>query len=98
MTTRDRLSVRFQAGWLIFFLACTLLASSGIGGKAQTDARELQSIPSEDPSSNVITARHYFAAHGRRGMIDGLTGAGLEVWIYPFQILRDYRIGFRYAG
>jgi len=57
----------------------------------------MQSIPSEDSSSNVITAHHFFAAHGRRGMIDGLTGAGLEVWIYPFQILRDYRIGFRYA-
>ena len=98
MTTRDRLSVRFHAGWIILFLAATLLASAGIGGNAQTDARGLQSIPSEDLSSNVITAHHFFAAHGRRGMIDGLTGAGLEVWIYPFQILRDYRISFRYAG
>ncbi len=40
----------------------------------------------------------FLAVHGRRAMIDGSARGGLEVWAYPFQILRGYRLAFHSSG
>ncbi|MGI8771419.1 MAG: MGH1-like glycoside hydrolase domain-containing protein [Acidobacteriaceae bacterium] len=38
------------------------------------------------------------AVHGRRALVEGYAGSGLEVWAYPVQIADGYCIGFRAAG
>jgi glycogen debranching enzyme len=45
-----------------------------------------------------VGPQHFLAVHGRRSLIQGYTGAGLEVWAYPFQILQGYRPAFREKG
>jgi glycogen debranching enzyme len=47
---------------------------------------------------NADSQQRFFAAHGRRALIDGYSTGGLEAWVYPFQIFRDYRITFRERG
>lgn len=49
-------------------------------------------------NANAATAPHFFAVHGRRALIDGYSSDGLEVWAYPFQILRGYRVEFLHEG
>lgn len=40
----------------------------------------------------------FIAAHGRRALISGYADGGLDVWAYPFQVLRNYRVSFRESG
>jgi hypothetical protein len=48
--------------------------------------------------TDAITTQRFFAAHGRRALLDGYAAQGLEAWVYPFQIFRDYRLAFRVDG
>ncbi|HEY1215503.1 MAG TPA: hypothetical protein VGE93_17875, partial [Bryobacteraceae bacterium] len=36
--------------------------------------------------------RQFLAQPGERGILQGYAGHGLEAWIYPFQIFRNYRV------
>ena len=40
----------------------------------------------------------YLIVPGGRGMVSGYATPGLEVWTYPLQLLRGYRVGFRVGG
>lgn len=77
-------------GLLLIAGACLMMAHTAAGQR--------EPAPLSAGRSSVTTKPHFFAAHGRGGMIDGDSSGGLEVWIYPFQILRDYTVGFRHAG
>lgn len=59
-------------------------------------AQELNSIA--NANTDVAVNARFFAAHGRKALISGSTGKGLEVWAYPFQVVRDYRVSFRVHG
>lgn len=49
-------------------------------------------------STDSVAPHRFVAVHGERSLIEGYGPQGLEAWAYPFQILRDYRIGFRKEG
>jgi glycogen debranching enzyme len=49
-------------------------------------------------TTDAVAPRRFIAVHGRRAMLDGYAGNGLEVWTYPVQVIKDYEIGFRPAG
>ncbi len=51
----------------------------------------------------VLTANReetgsFVAAHGKRAILMGYGGSGLEAWAYPFQLFRNYRIQFLLNG
>ncbi len=48
--------------------------------------------------SEAVGPQHFLAVHGQRSLIQGYTGAGLEVWAYPLQILDGYQVSFREQG
>jgi hypothetical protein len=49
-------------------------------------------------STESVGPHRFIAAHGRRALISGYASEGLDVWGYPFQILRNYRVSFRTIG
>ena len=49
-------------------------------------------------STTGVAPRRFIAVHGRRSLIDGYSEGGLEVWAYPVQLIRNYRLGFRTKG
>jgi len=75
----------------ILSLACLLL------GVVDAKVRA-QSVSSEALQANVVTSGHFIAVPGRRALIDGYSSKGLEVWAYPFQILRGYKLSFQHPG
>ncbi len=82
---------RFVAG-----LALALAAAAPV--IAQSAVR-----PSDTPApllreTTAVGPRRFVAAHGQQGMVAGYATAGLEFWVYPFQILTGYRIAFLPAG
>jgi len=75
---------------------CLILAATS--GRAQQLTASTASPEPLSLAMNADSQQRFFAAHGRRGLIDGYSTGGLEAWIYPFQIFRDYRITFRERG
>jgi hypothetical protein len=67
-------------------------------GNAQRGTEAPPGGASTTLTSDTATVRHFFAAHGERALIDGYSSDSLEVWIYPFQVLRGYKVWFREAG
>lgn len=49
-------------------------------------------------TTDSVAPHRFIAVYGRRALIEGYGREGLEAWAYPFQLLRDYRIGFRKQG
>lgn len=49
-------------------------------------------------NTGAVYPRRFLAVHGRRALIDGYSENGLEVWAYPLQLIRSYRLGFRVEG
>ena len=47
--------------------------------------------------SDAVFPRRFLAAHGQRAVLEGYSSAGLEAWIYPYQVLRGYRVAVRRA-
>jgi glycogen debranching enzyme len=47
---------------------------------------------------DAVYPKRFFAAHGERAIIEGYSVEGLEAWVYPYQIFRDYRFSLRRAG
>lgn len=46
----------------------------------------------------MLPGARFFAAHGQRALVSGYTGKGLEIWAYPVQVARNYRVSFRPRG
>ncbi len=49
-------------------------------------------------NTDAVYPQRFFAVHGERALIDGYSENGLEVWAYPLQVVRSYRVEFRVAG
>jgi len=49
-------------------------------------------------NTDTVAPRRFVSVHGRAALIDGYSQNGLEVWAYPVQLVRGYRLGFRMAG
>lgn len=49
-------------------------------------------------STDSVGPARFVSVHGRRAAVFGYSQDGLEVWAYPFQILRDYRVSFCLQG
>ena len=75
--------------------AIALLAMLVIAG---ANAQAISDGASLSLTTDSIAPHRFLAVHGRRSLIEGYSPQGLEAWAYPFQILRDYRIGFRKEG
>jgi glycogen debranching enzyme len=48
--------------------------------------------------ANPASTLRYAAEHGERALVGGNAAAGLEVWVYPLQILRGLKPSFVEAG
>ena len=53
---------------------------------------DLRWIEPETPAGRFVIAP------GERAMVSGYARSGLEVWIYPLQLLRAYDVTFRVEG
>ena len=62
----------------------TLVICAGLGPVSRADDLTLRT---EHPG-----AKQFLAQPGERGILQGYAGHGLEAWIYPFQIFRNYRV------
>ena len=49
-------------------------------------------------NTDAVEPRRFVAVHGRRALVEGYTGNGLEIWAYPVQIADGYRPGFLVEG
>lgn len=49
-------------------------------------------------STTSVGPSRFVAAHGRRALVSGYADGGLDVWAYPFHVLRNYRVSFRESG
>ena len=67
-------------------LRCLVLFAVSVCLAGLVDARDLTLI-TEHPGP-----RQFLAQPGERAILQGYAGHGLEAWIYPFQILREYRV------
>ena len=65
--------------YLLLFVISTCLPSALLA--------EDMTLTTEHPGG-----RQFLAQPGERAIVQGYAGHGLEAWIYPFQILRDYRV------
>jgi glycogen debranching enzyme len=74
----------------LLFLAALYPASEQAPGQTHPDDLTL--------STDASAVQRFVAVHGRRAVLMGYSEQGLEAWAYPFQILSDYRIGFRPQG
>ena len=55
--------------------------------------------PDAEPAVTASNPESAFvAAHGRRAVLMGYGGSGLEAWAYPFQLFRNYRVEFLSEG
>jgi len=75
--------------WLVF----GTLALAVQEPPARLDSREDDVLL----KSNVVAAPSFIAVPGRRGLIQGYSSDSLEIWAYPFQILRGYQVSFRHV-
>ncbi len=48
--------------------------------------------------TDSVTPERFIAAHGRKAIVMGYAGAGLELWAYPVQIATGYELRFRSVG
>jgi glycogen debranching enzyme len=83
-----QLNTRFRLGGVVL-LVCALpraeLAQVGSLGDLQWSATE-------------TTAGRYVIVAGQRAFVGGYNVPGLEVWTYPLQLVRGYRISFHLWG
>jgi glycogen debranching enzyme len=49
-------------------------------------------------STDSTAPARFISVHGRRAAVFGYSEDGLEVWAYPFQILKSYKVNFRPQG
>ncbi len=73
---------------------CLLL----LRGFAQDDLTSWGANENLTLGMNAETPARFIAVHGRRALIQGYAARSLEAWVYPFQILSNYRVAFRPRG
>ena len=73
----------------ILMLACALASSS----VAQSPASQTPML-----ATDAVSPARFVAAHGRRALLMGYSGFGLEAWAYPFQLFTHYRLQFLLPG
>ncbi|NII11903.1 hypothetical protein [Oleiagrimonas sp. C23AA] len=64
---------------------CTFLAMASL--PASAGAPTVPALTQQAPGP-----RQFLAQPGQRGIVQGYARHGLEAWIYPFQLLTDYRV------
>ena len=74
---------------------CLLL--SGVGVSQQRSLNN-ENDPPASLVMAVATPQRFLAVHGRQALLEGYAARGLEAWVYPVQIFRDYRVAFHLAG
>jgi len=84
----------------ILFRICTLLLlayllTHALEGRSQDPPSPTAHSDALTFSTESVGPHRFIAAHGRRALISGYASEGLDVWAYPFQILRNYRVAFR---
>lgn len=78
-----------------------LLFCASLSAASQTTSDSTISVT---PFQSQLTANlqppsdRFVASHGRQGFIAGYASTGLEAWVYPFQIFKNYRLFFRRPG
>ena len=80
------------------YLGCLLPLLFLGQASAQTSTEKTQVMAPISINTTVVGPRSFIAVHGRRSLINGYSESGLEVWAYPLQLIRGYRIGFRTEG
>lgn len=48
--------------------------------------------------TDSVGPQRFIAVHGRKAIVMGYAGGGLELWAYPLQLISGYEPGFRPAG
>lgn len=79
---------------LIFSLTLPVTAQT----TAQLSDPTIRTSPLTTPLDHSQPTARFVAAHGHAGLIEGYATTGLEAWVYPFQIFKNYRPFFRIAG
>ena len=79
-------------------VACLMLWQFVGEGRGQDDTYKANGTGLLSINTTAVIPRSFIAVHGRRSLLDGYSESGLEVWAYPLQLLRGYRVGFRAEG
>jgi glycogen debranching enzyme len=98
---QPRTLYRFSTSACVFRTAGAALAALLICSALQNAAAQTIQIPGAESLSlttDVVASRRFVAVHGRRALMDGDSASGLEVWAYPIELIRGYRVGFRPEG
>lgn len=85
-------------GRACILLACLLALLWQSASARGADAATTIVAESLSLTTDAVAPRRFIAVHGRRALLDGYAGSGLEVWAYPVQLIKDYEIGFRPQG
>jgi glycogen debranching enzyme len=85
-----------KLGLLAGIAACLSLPATNCFG--QQPAANGQADSSLALDTDAVGPSRFIAAQGRRAMIDGYAAGGLEIWVYPFQVLGNYQVAFRDSG
>ncbi len=78
---------------LLFFTPFSASCQSPLDAAITVTPFQSQLTASPQPPSD-----RFVAAHGRQGFIAGYASTGLEAWVYPFQIFKNYRVFFHHPG
>lgn len=91
-----RVSVRAVSRLCLAVLTTFLYAGNV---PAQTfKGKQASDLESLSINTNAVATRRFIAVHGRRSLIEGCSENGLEVWAYPLQLIRGFKIGFLPEG
>jgi hypothetical protein len=88
---QDRLwfSHRFRAVLIVSWVLCLFPQTAKAQQHAPRDSSQLV--------WDSLSTTRFLAVHGRRASVFGYSNTGLEMWAYPIQILKAYRVSFRPA-
>jgi glycogen debranching enzyme len=83
-------------------ILAALILSLALPAAAQLPASQsdptIRATPLTTPLDKSQPTARFVAAHGRSGLLEGYATTGLEAWVYPFQLFKNYRPYFRLAG
>ncbi len=69
-----------------------------LSASAQLSDPTIRVGPLTTPLDHSPSEARFVAAHGRSGLLEGYATTGLEAWVYPFQLFKNYRPYFRHPG
>jgi len=83
---------------LQFSTRIVLLCAARLGHPGAASAQSAPSLATLRWSAAESRAGRFLIAPGERAMVGGYMSSGLEVWTYPLQLVRGYRVTFRLDG